>query len=71
VSGSGFQPGSAVRMEIGTKPAGASSVLAVGPAGDVNAALGVPAGSRPGWDDVVLKGSLRTATYWWRSWPCR
>ncbi len=71
LSGSGFQPGSAVRMEIGTKPAGASSVLAVGPAGDVNAALGVPAGSRPGWDDVVLKGSLRTATYWWRSWPCR
>ena len=56
VSGSGFQPGSAVRMEIGTKPTSASSVLAVGPAGNVNAALGVPAGSRPGWDDVVLRG---------------
>lgn len=56
VSGSGFQPGSAVRMEIGTKPTGASFVLAVGEAGDVNAALRVPARSRPGWDDVVLRG---------------
>ncbi len=56
VSGSGFRPGSTVRMEIGTKPAGTSSVLAVGAAGDVNAALGVPTGSRPGWDDVVLRG---------------
>ncbi len=56
VSGSGFQPGSAVRMEIGTKPTSASSVLAVGPAGNINAALGVPAGSRPGWDDLVLRG---------------
>ncbi len=56
VSGSGFQPGSAVRTEIGSKPTGASSVLAVGAAGDVNAALRVPAGSLPGWADVVLRG---------------
>jgi hypothetical protein len=60
-----------VRMEIGTKPTSASSVLAVGAAGDVNAALGVPAGSPPGWDDMVLRGSLRMATCWWRSWPCK
>jgi len=43
-------------MEIGTKPTGASFVLAAGEAGDVNAALRVPARSRPGWDDVVLRG---------------
>jgi len=43
-------------MKIATKPTLASSVLAVGAAGDVNAALRVPAGSRPGWDDVVLRG---------------
>ena len=43
-------------MEIGSKPTGASAALAVGAAGDVNAALKVPAGSRPGWDDVVLRG---------------
>ena len=56
MSGSGFQPGSAVRMEIGSKPTGASAVLAVGAAGDVKVALRVPAGSLPGWADVVLRG---------------
>jgi hypothetical protein len=58
VSGSGFEPGSAVRMEIASEPtsAGAGAALAVGATGDVNEALVVPAGSRPGWDDVVLRG---------------
>jgi hypothetical protein len=57
VSGRGFQPGSAVRIEIAGKPTSASSVLAVGAAGNLNAALRVPARSRPGWDDVVLRGA--------------
>jgi hypothetical protein len=56
VSGSGFQPGSAVRMEIASKPTGASAAPVVGATGDVKASLEVPAGSRPGWDDVVLRG---------------
>ena len=56
VTGSGFEPGSSVRMEIAAKPASASAALAVGATGDINAALVVPAGSRPGWDDVVLRG---------------
>jgi hypothetical protein len=57
VSGSGFKPGSAVRMEVGTKPKSASAAPAVGAAGDVKAALVVPAGSRPGWEEVVLRGA--------------
>ena len=56
VTGSGFEPGSAVRLEIGTQPSGAGASLAIGAAGDVRAALVVPASSRPGWDDVVLRG---------------
>jgi hypothetical protein len=56
VTGSGFEPGSSVRMEIATKPTSASAALVVGAEGDVTAALEVPAGSRPGWDDVVLGG---------------
>ncbi|MGD0809517.1 MAG: hypothetical protein ABSA91_07395 [Acidimicrobiales bacterium] len=55
-SGSGFKPGSTVRMEIGTLPTSGSVALAVNAAGDINATVHVPAGSRPGWDDVVLKG---------------
>lgn len=56
VTGSGFEPGSSVRMEIATKPTSASAALVVRAAGDVNAALVVPARSRPGWDDVVMRG---------------
>lgn len=64
VTGSGFEPGSSVRMEIATKPTSASAALVVRAAGDVNAALVVPARSRPGWDDVVMRGVAPGATCW-------
>ena len=43
-------------MEIASKPTGVSAAPVVGAAGDVKVALEVPAGSRPGWDNVVLRG---------------
>jgi hypothetical protein len=53
-----------VRMEIATKPTSASAALVVRAAGDVNAALVVPARSLPGWDDVVMRGVAPGATCW-------
>jgi hypothetical protein len=46
-------------MELATEPASASAARVVGAAGDVKAALEVPVGSRPGWDNVVLRGVAR------------
>jgi hypothetical protein len=45
-----------IATEATSAGAGAGAALTVGATGDVNAALAVPAGSRPGWDDVVLRG---------------
>lgn len=56
VNGGGFQPGSKVAIEV--RPTATSKgTLRAGTAGKVSAVVAVPAGSRPGWEDIVLRGS--------------
>ena len=57
-SGTGFQPGSTVNVRVGSGPGGLRSAARVDRAGYVTAVIAIPVGSRPGWEEVVLTGTV-------------
>jgi hypothetical protein len=47
-----------VNVRVGSGPGGLRSAARVDRAGYVTAVIAIPVGSRPGWEEVVLTGTV-------------